>query len=56
MNRWQEPEIAPSRAVEVFKKEADSLGQATVYSHTQAALQHFSSYLRPDTRKKKKYT
>ena len=42
MNRWQTPEIAPSRAVEVFKKEADSLDrQLSVVT----LKQHFNIFL-----------
>lgn len=42
MNRWQTPEIAPSRAVEVFKKEADSLDrQLSIVT----LKQHFNIFL-----------
>ena len=42
MNRWQEPEIAPSRAVDAFKKEADSQGrQLSIIT----LRQHFNIFL-----------
>ena len=42
MNRWQTPEIAPSRAVEVFKKEAESLDrQLSIVT----LKQHFNIFL-----------
>ena len=42
MNRWQEPEIAPARVVEVFKEEADSLGrQLSIVT----LKQHFNIFL-----------
>ena len=42
MNRWQEPEIAPSRAVDAFKKEADSLDrQLSIVT----LKQHFNIFL-----------
>ncbi len=42
MNRWQEPEISPSRAVDAFKKEADSLDrQLSIVT----LKQHFNIFL-----------
>ncbi len=42
MNRWQDPEIAPSRAVDAFKKEADSQGrQLSIVT----LRQHFNIFL-----------
>ncbi len=42
MNRWQAPEIAPSRAVDAFKKEADSLDrQLSIVT----LKQHFNIFL-----------
>ena len=42
MNRWQDPEIAPSRAVDAFKKEADSQGrQLSIVT----LKQHFNIFL-----------
>lgn len=42
MNRWQEPEIAPSRAVDAFKKEANSQGrQLSIVT----LKQHFNIFL-----------
>ena len=42
MNRWQDPEIAPSRAVDAFKKEADSLDrQLSIVT----LKQHFNIFL-----------
>ena len=42
MNRWQEPEIAPSRAVDAFKKEADSLDR---HLSIVTLKQHFNIFL-----------
>ena len=42
MNRWQDPEIAPSRAIDTFKKEADSQGrQLSIVT----LRQHFNIFL-----------